>query len=44
MERIIFSINEAEFMARFLCELIRQGVAYKVERFGDNFEVTITGF
>jgi hypothetical protein len=38
-----FSIHETAAMAQFVCQLVREGVTFKINRLGENFTITLTG-
>jgi hypothetical protein len=41
---VYFPLTEIQTMAAFLAEIIRQGLAYKVERYDDNgFRIYLLG-
>jgi hypothetical protein len=44
MESVAFETCEAKFLAEYIIALVKANVAYKVEKYGDTFFVTVTGF
>lgn len=43
-EYVTFTINESKEMAIFLAELTKQGIKFFVAKFGENYQITLTGF
>lgn len=43
-EYVAFSINEAKQMAEFLAVLIKEGITYRIAKYGENYHIILTGF
>lgn len=44
MDHVVrFYTNEVEFMAKFLAAIIKEGLTYKIFKFGDSWEVHLLG-
>jgi len=43
-EYVTFTIYEAKEMAQFLAELTKEGIKFFVAKYGENYQITLTGF